>query len=156
MPIKHIVRENTLPIWHDWSLRSSEDESAVPRMVHRTKEVCVASNRDWQNHLDITLHYQSRALAMFWSMVLETRRLSHEAHHWYQTLVPQGLVVTQDWLIGCKATWKEEWGLASSVLQLYILPSIDIDSYYEQTSTLCFFLTLCKLQRNCVASNKKG
>jgi hypothetical protein len=35
------------------------------------------------------------------------------------------------------------------------LPSIDIDSYYEQTSTLCFFLTLCKLQRNCVASNKK-
>ena len=38
-------------------------------MVHGTKEVRVASNSDWQNHLNVTLHYRNRALAI-WSMIL--------------------------------------------------------------------------------------
>lgn len=62
--MKPIVQENALPIWIDWSLRPAEDKSAIPGMVNRTKEVCVASNSDWHNHLYITLHNKNRALTI--------------------------------------------------------------------------------------------
>jgi len=70
--MKPIVLENELPIWIDWSLQPTEDKPAIPAITHGTKEVCVASNNDWVDHLYIT--------------------------HWNDTLVPESLVVRQDWL----------------------------------------------------------
>ena len=67
--MKPIVLENELPIWIDWSLQPTEDKPAIPAITHGTKEVCVASNNDWLDHLYITLHYQNRALVI-WSMIL--------------------------------------------------------------------------------------
>jgi len=49
--------------------KPTEDKPAIPAITHGTKEVCVASNNDWLDHLYITLHYQNRALVI-WSMIL--------------------------------------------------------------------------------------
>ena len=68
LPRKHI------PIWIDRSLWPSEDESTITCMVHRTKQVCVTSNHDRQNHLFITLHYQSRGKIIIKTKIITKTR----------------------------------------------------------------------------------
>ena len=136
-------------------------------MVHGTKEVCVASNSDRQDHLYITLQYQNRALAI-WSMILLlSAERNNKAGSWNSPLEQD----TCSWGPHCHARLAHQlqsnttrkvrtsfilnWYFACNRQALFLIKKIMTRSYVLSQNCQFYFIKNCRPIVSERSKNKK-